>query len=234
MYLAKCGELRIFSEGVCTAMPGLTSSGLFIIRVHKSLVTSPLNPWSNSYEFQADDPVSTADLQNAALACALWETALTRDLVQYNRATVSTWAEDSHPYDPATFMTVPLTGTGGLTGEADTLALNQTFRIARTPATGRAGHIFLRAALEEGQVSAPAGISILVDVDGMNDTVQTALTSSELENYIGAAPLGPLHMVLVNKAGTQIRNVLSLTAQGVTTLPTDHRWFNRPTPPEVP
>ena len=109
-------------------------------------------------------------------------------------------------------------------------ALNTCLSLARLPASGRVGHLFLRGVLQTGDIEAPAGISVLVDTDGFNDTVQAALASSELENYIGSSPTAPLHMVMINKAGTQIRKVTAIVAQGVATIPTDHVWFNRTTP----
>lgn len=208
-------------------MPALPGAGLYIIRVIKALGSAPLNQWANTYEFQADDPVSVGDLTVLASAVALFEQTITHNVVQFNRAVVSSWVPDSVPYDPATFLVVPLTATGSIGPVTDALPLNQCLRVVRSPATGRAGHLFYRQALEEGDVTAPAGFSVLTNLSGIDDNIQAALASSELEGYIGDTPLGPLHMVMVDAAGMVIRNVLSLSAQGVTTLPTDHAWFNR-------
>jgi hypothetical protein len=211
-------------------MPALTSTDKFVIRVIKALVTAPLNAWANSYEFQSDDPVGVGELSTLASAVALFEQTIHRSSVQFNRVLVSSWAPDSKPYDPSVFLTIPLTGLGLDTSEGEQLALNQCLRLARVPETGKNGHLFYRACLEESSVSAPAGISVLTDV-GVKDTqIQDALASSELEGYIGTTPLGPLHMVMISKSGLQVRPIISLTVQGVSTVSTDHAWFNRTTP----
>ena len=222
-----CASLRIMCEGVCIAMPPLTTSDKFVIRVVKALAASPLNEWANSYEFQADDPVGTGDLNVLASAIIEFEKQIHNEAVSFHRALVSTWAADSVPYNPLTFLTIPIVGGGLATTTAQLVALNTCFQVARRPETGRIGHLFYRGVLDEDQVEAPAGISVLTSPSAMDTIVTTALADSELEGYIGSTPAGPLHMVMINKDGTQIRNVISLDAQGVTTLPTDHAWFNR-------
>jgi hypothetical protein len=78
-------------------------------------------------------------------------------------------------------------------------------------------------------IEAPAGKGILTDKPGVQDTVSDAITSSGLGDYIGVTPDNDLRMVLINSAGTQVRPVINIIVQGVTSLPLDHAWFNRTT-----
>lgn len=205
----------------------LLASDKFTVRVIKSLAGAPLNQWSNSYEFTAVDPVGLADLRNAGLACVLFEKAIHLGDVRFNRLLISTWVPDSVPYDPSAFISDVLTGSGESGAAGDPCALNVCLSVARLPTTGRSGHLFYRRCLTEEDINAAAGVTVLEDPDGQNDNVQAALTSSELDVYLGNPSASVLQLAMIDKTASIVRNVTALVAQGVVTLPTDHAWFNR-------
>jgi len=202
----------------------------FIYRVLKSLTTNPDNRWVNTYEFRAGEVGAEADLLTLGTALVNFEIAMSRETVQFERLTISTWVPDSVPYDPAAFITTTLTGAGTLPITDDVSPLNMCLSVARIAATGRSGHIFLRGNLTEEDVTAPAGKSVLTARPTKQTQLDGALSSSGLDAYIGPEDPIALFMVMVNKDGTQIREVKELLVQGVTTLPQDHAWFNRRPP----
>jgi hypothetical protein len=109
------------------------------------------------------------------------------------------------------------------------VGLNTTLAVARVANFGRFGHLFFRAQLTEDEIVAPAGKTVLQNRATKQGVIDTAITTAELDGYLGSAPTASLGMVMINADGTQVRPVLGLAVQGVTTLPTDHTWFNRTT-----
>jgi len=203
---------------------------LFVVRVLKSLSTNPDNVWANSYEFIANDDGTGSALSSLVESLVEFEAAFHKDVVLFQRAIVSTWAPDSVPYDPSAFAVYPQTAAGGVGPVGDNLPLDKCLSVARTPASGRSGHLFYRGVLNEADTAAPAGKSILVDRAGIQTLIDDALTSSGLDTYVGPAASGALIMCMIDKTGAVTRNIIDLTVQGVSTLPTDHAWFNRTTP----
>jgi len=200
---------------------------LFTVRIIKHLTTNPFNKWANSYEFKAYSSSSEALLTSLLQSVVRFEVAIHHNVVQFDHMVISTWAPDSVPYDPESFVSVPLVQVGNVGPGSDLLGLNQCASIARVPTSGRFGHIFYRGALTEADVEAPAGRTTFGDLSGYQDTINDALTSSGLDDLLGNPPAEDIGMVMVNKDGTQVRPVLTLTVKGVSTVPLDHAWFNR-------
>jgi hypothetical protein len=204
---------------------------LFTVRVVKYLSTNPANKWANSYEFQSNAIGSESELLLLASSLVNFEIALHLGVVTFDRVLISTWEPDSVPYNPANFISSTLTGVGTRGGSGDALPLDKTFSVTRQAASGRFGHLFYRGVLVEGDTEAPAGKSVLTDRPAWQTDVAAALTSSGFEEYIGTTPEASLGLVMVNADGTQVRPVIALRAQGVSSVPTDHAWFNRTTGP---
>lgn len=200
---------------------------LFTVRVVKYLTTNPDNKWANSYEFQSNAVGGEAELLLLAEALVNFEAAMHLTVVRFDRITISTWQPDSVPYDPSTFISSTLTQDGLLGASDDILALNTTFSVSRQCASGRFGHLFYRGCLTEGDVEAPAGKNVLTDRPAKQTLIDDFLTSTGFGEYIGTSPEATLGMVLVNADGTQVRPVINLRAQGVSSVPQDHAWFNR-------
>jgi len=202
---------------------------LFVIRVVKYLSTNPSDKWANSYEFRATTIGHEAELLVLGEHVSEFEAEFHFSQVVFDRILISTWEEDSKPYDPSVFISSTLTGTGGIAGGGQLLGLQNTLSIARIASTGRFGHLFYRACLEELDVTAPAGKTVLVDRAAQQAKIDAALTSSSLDVNIAGGG-GPLEMVMINKTGTQVRPIQQLRVQGVAGVKTDHKWFNRTTP----
>lgn len=203
---------------------------LFIIRTKKNLLTNPDNSWVNSYEFRAIAAGSSDELISAALIVVAFERLLHAPGVRFSQFTLSTWQEDSVPYDPEAFISVPISDVGERNKAVDLLPLNQTWGVTRVPTTGRFGHLFLRGCLYEDDVNAPAGKQVFSNLLAISGDLAAAVTTSGLTDLVGAGARGPLQMVMINKTGTQIRPVAGLSVGGVSAVPQDHKWFNRTRP----
>lgn len=209
----------------------VVSGDKFTIRVIKHHHNNPSDTWANSYEFVANSAGAEAELLLCGDAVVAFEKAMHKDVVEFDRLTISTWAPDSVPYDPTAFISVALTGTGTIGEVVGTQPLNVCLSVARVTAYGRFGHIFYRGFLDFGDTEAPAGKAVLVDPTGVQSIIAAALTSSTLDEFIGLSPEQVLGLSLISKDGTQVRPVVGLFQSGVTTLPTDHAWFNRTASP---
>lgn len=203
---------------------------LFVVRTIKSLTTNPNNKWANSYEFVSTAVGTETTLLTLATAVIEFEATLSLSTVRFDRVTVSTWAADSVPYNPETFISTTVTAEGEVTPATDQLPLNQCMSVARVAASGRFGHLFYRGLLVEGDVTAPAGIQVLVNRPGKQTDVEAALASSGLAEYIGTSHTAELVLCMISKDGFQVRIVEELLVQGVSTIPQDHAWFNRTSP----
>jgi hypothetical protein len=102
--------------------------------------------------------------------------------------------------------------------------------VTRQAQSGRFGHLFYRGHLGEGDVTSPAGIPTLALPDDIQDIIDGALTSTDLGDSLGVTPSGAFGMVMISKDGSQVRPVTGLRAQGVSSVPLDHAWFNRTAP----
>jgi hypothetical protein len=203
---------------------------LFTIRVVKHLNTNPADQWANAYEFQATEAGTEAQLLALGVALVAFEAALHHTTTLFDRLLISTWEPDSVPYDPTAFISTTLSDVGDRGALSDPLSLNQCLSVTRVCATGRFGHLFYRNCVAEAQVGAPAGKTTLNDRSAFQGIVDDALAASNLDGYIGITPDEALRMAMVSADGTQKRPVVGLIVQGMTTIKTDHKWFNRTSP----
>jgi len=198
----------------------------FIYRIIKSLTTNPSDQWVNTYEFSALETGGEEELLALGVVLVSFEQAMHHDVVRFDRMVISTWEPDSVPYDPAAFISTSLSELGTIGSSTALMALNTALSVARVAAFGRQGHLFYRGNLDEEEVSAPAGKSILTDRADKQTQLDAAVASSGLDDYIGGGATS-LRMMMINADGDQVRPVVGLFAQGVSTIPTDHKWFNR-------
>jgi hypothetical protein len=203
----------------------------FTFRIIKYHALNPDRKWASTYEFNAIGTGSEDELLALGVALVSFEAAFHRDTILFDRLLISTWAPDSKPYNPSTFISSGLSAVGLVGAVGENAALNQTLSVARIAASGRQGHIFYRGVLNEAEISAPAGKSILTSRASYQTAIDNALTTSGLDDYVGPSARLSLKLVMINSSGTQVRPVNTLFVKGVTTLPMDHAWFNRTTTP---
>jgi len=206
---------------------------LFTVRVIKSLATNPDNKWANSYEFQAVGAGAEGELLDLGVSLVDFEIGMHIPAVIFDRLIISTWVPDSKPYSPTSFISSTLTGVGTNAGGTDPLPLSQCLSVARIAGFGRFGHLFYRGIMNESDVHAPAGKSVLVDRASKQTLLDAKIASAGFDEYFGTGA-GPFKMVMVSRDGTQVRPVIQLRAAGVSQVKTDHKWFNRTGPGSTP
>lgn len=202
----------------------------FVYRITKSLGTNPDRKWANTYEFVGIGAGTEGDLLDLGEVLVNFEIQMHHGSVVFDRLLISTWAPDSVPYDPTAFISSTLTASGGRGGLADLRPLTDCLSVTRQAASGRFGHIFYRGFLLEDDSSAPAGKSVLNNRATLQTNMDAAITSTGLADYIGPDARLALKLCMISKDGSQVRDVINLRVQGVSSLPLDHAWFNRTSP----
>lgn len=202
---------------------------LFTITIKKFLLTNPENSWVNRYEMRAVDAGFGGTLLAAGLVLLEFEKALHSAAVFFSQLSVATWAADSVPYDPDAFISSPISAVGDRVLAEDLLPLSTCLSVTRVCASGRFGHVFYRGALYESEQSSPAGKATLTGPLAMQTRIDDAITASGLDDYFSGGTAG-LIMVMVNKTGAQVREVVGFVQGGISQVPSDHAWYNRTTP----
>lgn len=197
---------------------------LTIVKYHQ---LNPLDKWSNTYEFDAMSAGGVAELNTCAMAFVAFEAAISFDTTIFDHYVFATWEPDSAPYDPENFISQALGMTGGVAAAAAPMALVTTLHVIRMPGFGRSGHLFYRNVLTEADVSAPGGINVLTDIVSKNATIQTELTDANVFDFMGIVNPDTLRNVMIDAAGVSVRPVISFAVAGVSSVKSDHKWYNR-------
>jgi len=202
---------------------------LFVITIIKYLTANPERKWANNYEVRAISDGVTTDLTSLGSKLVDMEVDLHYSEVKFDRLRISTWEADSVPYDPEAFVSLPLVPVGTRDASGHHLnALNVCWDVARFPISGRFGHIYYRACLHDDETLAPAGKFTLASPSGMNTILGNAIDDAGVLDYLNGAGT-VLELVMVDKSGTQVRQLVNHTTRGVAVVPFNHTWFNRTT-----
>lgn len=204
------------------------------VRTYKYMKNSPLKGWGNTYEIYMGvggsliDPDNCAGLAGAIVSA---EKELLLDWVAYDRAVVASWVEDSHPYDPTSFVTIGLSAYEGQrsTVGAKDLGMDVALKCRRNPALGRPGKLEFRQAvcdvdLDEGGagqmvLTSAARTEFETSLTALYDTIQTFLD--------GISSDAILAMISPYDGPPTVRSVLSLDVLNPGPSKFNHKWFNR-------
>ena len=202
------------------------SGEAFVIRTWKTLSTNPSVRWANSYECRFFALGGLTDLQSLGAALIGFEAALALNTTRFLYFTVSTWAPDSHPYNPDAFLTESSTVSGAIAFSSGfDLDLRVCLRLNRVTPTGRQGKLFLRNSLTTTQVNNHAGTYSLVDPSAMETVVSGALVATALNGNLEDGGLEPT-LCLIG-ASEVTRKLTSITAGGVSMVKLNHKYFDR-------
>jgi hypothetical protein len=200
---------------------------LFRVTIVKYLLANPERKWANNYEMRALAAGGITEISEMGQRLVTMEAPGHLDGVKFDRLRISTWEVDSAPYNPMSFLSLPLAITGGLSaGENNPIALNVCYDVGRVPISGRFGHLYYRGCLVEENVSSPAGKFVLTAATIFNNALQNRITSSEVMEYLDGTS-ETWEMVMAGDNPATARRVISLIARGVAVVPFDHGWFNR-------
>lgn len=190
--------------------------------------------WSNSYEIVSEDD-SPADLVQVANDFVAAERLLHLPQVEFLQVRVSTYeAEPTGLYDPNSFVTIPLTGVGARsnTGNTDPLDYNCCFVVQRVPSTGRAGRLFYRGCLAEGDVTAVLdGTFRLIPTSPILAAAVFPAYQALLDVYVGntITQANAISLAMASTIGgaLNVRLVQDLRQGGVSINKRNHRYFDR-------
>lgn len=215
------------------------------VRLYKRAVGNPDFEWVNTYELHLGAPLNDwAEMSNMLDAFVLAERQIHYNVVEYTRATVSTWVPEDPAagYDPYSFA-VKEFSAGEHLGARDPSSINMLPRnavlsVRRQVVTGRSGRVFYRGALNEGEVTAGTSLDWQL-TSGAKTTIDTILGTIYSDMTAAAAFYGggTGFMALIGNIDPENpesdviwRAVTGFDARGVAVRKTDHKYFDRPTP----
>jgi hypothetical protein len=203
-------------------MATLQATENIMLRLYKRKAQNPMLEWANTYELrQPTGGTTAAGYTQLAQTFAAIEATLHFASTQYTRAVISTWVPDGQPYNPLSFITVPLTTLGAIdeTG-IQVQPLQICLRIAYHAEFGRQGFRLYRNALSEADVISPAG-EPTIDFGTVGTRVGNF--QDDLTDYIGTNK--PFYLVLAS--ASNIRTVTNVSTAGVTVKKLNNRYFDR-------
>lgn len=203
--------------------PGAGES--FVFRTRKSIVAQPSRRWFNTYEARFFGGPATETLDQLAQGLCLYEQTMLLNIYQVDSVTIATWAEDSTPYNPASFITQPknLVGIRPI-GIGTPAPLRDTLFIRRIVESGRIGRLFLRGVLLRGDLTTTSGENALADVGAMNDLHDEALSTGELAAFFqSGVQLLKLSLIGTNQV---TREYEDMQVGGYADVKLNHKYFD--------
>jgi hypothetical protein len=209
-----------------SVLEGLVEGSPITVRVRKHHSNNPAVIWWNTYEFRLLDVGNHSDYVLLANRLATFEQLVHNNNATVDQVTIGTWVEDSHPYNPLSFLTIPynLVGARALSGEA--VDLRVALHVQRTVEYGRPGKLFFRGALSEGEITSTAGVYRLNNVATMQADIDDAVSTSLLDTFMGLTA-EKFAMYMIGEVGAS-RLVGVFEARGVAVIKLNHKYFDRP------
>lgn len=204
------------------------------IRIFKAWNTTDLSrSWVNNYEINTSSALNPPDLVPVLNTLVAAEKVIHWNFINFLQATISTWEPDSKPYNPLSFLTVPLSGGGsaGAPTAATVLDSNVCLMVRFQADTGRSGRRFYRGQLDEPNVDTQGdGKFVLASTSGFLDSganmnsFRTALAPL----LPGGAGIGKLMLMYAKPGITSVqRAVTAIHTGGIVVNKRNHRYFDR-------
>jgi hypothetical protein len=198
----------------------------FTIRTQSSLTSNRRVRWHNTFEARATAPGDNFVLEGMGSSIVGFLAAITYAYVTVDSITISTWVEDSHPYNPLGFLTTFYNQPGLLPlGVKTPVSLRQTLFIKRQTSSGLPGKLFVRGALSNEDLAYGDGEWVLADIAGMGADVHAAMLSN-LGPYINGIAGDNLSLCVIGSAG-ETRWVGDLPVAGTSDIKLNHKYFDR-------
>jgi len=203
--------------------PGVTEA--FVLRVRSSIIAQPSRLWYNTYEARFFGSPATEALDQLAEGLAFYHREMLLNIFRVDSVTISTWAADSHPYNPASFVTVPKNYAGarpiGIGTPAD---LRTVLYVKRLAESGRIGRIFFRGCLLIGDLTSAGGEWALSDLSTMEGLHDDALATGEIAQFwVTGEQL--LKLSLIGESGLT-REIENHVVGGTTQVKLNHKYFD--------
>jgi hypothetical protein len=188
----------------------ITSGEVFTVRIYKR---SAGLTWGNNYEVRASRDVAFAqtaiiDLVNRFVDL---ERRVHRPEVIIDRAVVSTYVQDSRPYNPDSFTSIPVNLAGNNSGGGDSLPVEYCLFVRRSVATGRTGKLLYRGALAEDWATTQGLRAVLTNT--FRNAIQASL--NEWWGVVWQVSANPFELVMASgDENLQVRVVQALAVSG--------------------
>lgn len=204
--------------------PGTAES--FVFRTRKSVIDQPSKIWYNTYEARFFGSPATEALDQLATGICLYEQTMLLNVFKIDSVTISTWAEDSHPYNPASFVTQPKNLAGERpVGIGTPAPLRDCLFIRRVTESGRIGRLFLRGVLLRGDLTTSSGENALTSQEDMDSLHDSALANGELASFfITGEQLLKLCLIGASQVTREYENML---VGGYADVKLNHKYFDR-------
>lgn len=206
---------------------------MFVVRTIKSFVASPERQWANSYELGSIGGATTyTDLVQAGIKLMDMERLWTLNSVRFTRLLISTYVSDGSPYDPHSFISLPLdniTGALGASGLDLQLPLQVALYARRVVASGRYGKIMYRGALLEPDVNGAYDGWTLSNPNTISDRFAQAITASGVASLMADPGVGNLRLMMFGRtaAGINQRTVQDIIPVAARIVTFNNRYFDR-------
>lgn len=212
---------------------------LAVVRVFKSWATRDAERrWANTYEVDMANPLSPETCSALIGVIVNAEQALHLPQVNFLSATVSTWQEDSTPYNPAAFFTQELSQIGTRVPQGDPLDSNICFVVRKQTGMGRSGRLFYRGVLTEGDCKVggdgrfaltenPALTQAGTDFTTYRTRIAQILAGVDNNPAVGTMVVVSTAIVTGSGEVSNARAVMGVVVGGVTVNKRRHRYFDR-------
>jgi len=199
----------------------------FRLRVRSSLASNRRIRWFNTYEFRSTNSGDESMLAMLAGNVGSFHTLASYNYVYCDEVGVSTWEEDSHPYNPLNFFTLPVNTIGSVPlGVKTPISLRQTLFLKRQTIAGLPGKLFLRGALSNEDIEYSDGEWQLANPTGLQTDINTAITSSGMAFYLDGIESASFYLALIGDGG-ETRTVSNLVVSGTSDIKLNHKYFDR-------
>ena len=197
----------------------ITNGELFTVRIYKR--ASGLT-WANNYEVQAtqDVPFAQTSLIDLANRLVNLERALHLQAVTIDRVVISTYVRDSRPYNPETFVTIPVGLFGQRSSEGDPLPIEYCLFVRRSVQSGRTGKLLYRGCLLESAATT-IGFRPVLGTSAQNE-IQSAVNEWFANQWLVSA--NPFNLVMAS--GDESLNVRVVQGLAVSQSIVIKQWGN--------
>jgi len=204
------------------------------LTIKKEAVGAPGQTWQNSYEIDFGFENSVGSYENASLLADAFleaEQGIHLENVRFLEVEIRTWAEDTPTHDPESFIVFEYSVLGSRTSDSDPEPRGLVLWAGRDSITGRAGKLFYRGCLSEGDIVAgdslnpvmqPASVAAF---QGYLDDAYEAMETFLQDLFIEAT----MSLVSIYHFAQLSRPIIEFVLRGATYCKPKHKWFNRTT-----
>lgn len=207
------------------------------VKVYKRLTQRQDLLWANTYEMRSASTQgdSGSEVVNRLVQVIVaFERRFHLTDVTFDRAVVSSYVPDGEPYNPETFVSIPLAGLTGLrgVGASQAVPLHMCMLVRRQTEYGRNGRALYRRCLLEDDVQAASGDPTITTAAEpvLNELVQGAYGEPEA-TFLDQLAVEGWAPVLASGVGvgvpSNVRFVTQQSVAGVVVKKYNNRFFDR-------